>query len=105
MTLHSTKTDSSMSVRGLDGTETVVSQQGSLRSWDNPNPLWDVEQFAHYLNQKPGFIRQLIKQQRIPSVKIGGKVMLEKTTADELIAAGRRPATQPLEVDRFGHAR
>ena len=78
-------------------------QSDPSASYVNPNPLWDVEQFAEYLSQKPEFIRQLIKQRRISIVKIGGKVMLEKSTADELILAGRRPATHPLQLDRFGH--
>ncbi|RKT79210.1 excisionase family DNA binding protein [Terracoccus luteus] len=83
--------------------EGAVLQDDSSAPWHNPNPLWEVEQFARYLNQKPEFIRQLIKQQRIASVKIGRKVMLEKSEADQRIANGRRPAARPLNPDRFGY--
>jgi hypothetical protein len=73
--------------------------------WDNPNPLWEIPKWSSYVGITPEFTRQLIKERRVASVKIGGKVLLEKSVADEVISAGRRPAQQPLNVNRFGYSR
>jgi excisionase family DNA binding protein len=72
-------------------------------SWMNPDPLWQVPEFATYLGIKPEFARQLVKQRRIETVKIGGRVLIRKSTADAIIARGTRPATGPLNTDRFNN--
>lgn len=86
------------------GEQRQTASQGR-RPWDNPDPLWGVPEWSNYVGIKPDFTRQLIKQGRITSTKIGAKTMLQKSVADEVIAAGRRPATQPLVADRFGNWR
>ena len=75
------------------------------RPWDNPDPLWGVPEWSNYVGIKPDFTRQLIKQGRVSSIKIGGKTMLPKSVADDLINAGMRPATAPIAADRFGNWR
>jgi excisionase family DNA binding protein len=105
MTQHSSTATSHCPLVAGMGTTAPCATEEPPKPWDNPNPLFDVEQFAQYLNQKPDFIRQLIKEQRLPSIKIGRKVMLEKSAAEEIVRAGRRPATQPLNTDRFGYTR
>ena len=71
--------------------------------WQNADPLWSIPAWSAYVGINPDYTRQLIKQQRIPSVKIGGRVLLRRSAADDLITRGTRPATRPLNTDRFGH--
>jgi excisionase family DNA binding protein len=70
-------------------------------AWVNPDPLWPIPEWSGYVGITPDFTRQLIKQGRLTSVRIGGKVLLRKSTADSLIAMATRPATKPLAVCRF----
>ena len=106
MTAHTRTAAAHSPLLAAEGPASPYSTQESPKPWDNPNPLFDVEQFAHYLGQKPDFIRALIKEQRIASVKIGRKGHAgEGDRRRARSGGGRRPATQPLHIDRFGNSR
>ena len=90
------------------GRHRATDDEGQLDSqtqgpWQNADPLWSIPVWSSYVGISPDYTRQLIKQQRIPSVKIGGRVLLRRSAADDLIARGTRPATRPLNSDRYGH--
>jgi len=55
-------------------------------------PLLDVEQAAQYLTTSEHFVRRLIRERRIPYVKIGRHVRLDPDDLDTYIEAGRREA-------------
>lgn len=79
-----------------------IPQSNSSPAWENPDPLWEVAEWSTYVGISSEYTRQLIKQRRVASVKIGGKLLLRKSTADSIIRDGTRPASQPLNTDRFG---
>lgn len=54
--------------------------------------LMTVEQAAAYLGTGERFVRRLITQRRIPFVKLGRHVRLERSALDEFIDAGRVPS-------------
>ena len=50
-----------------------------------------IEQAAAYLGTGERFVRRLISQRRIPFVKLGRHVRLERSVLDQFIDAGRVP--------------
>ena len=57
-----------------------------------PPQLLTIEQAAEYLGTGERFVRRLIAQRRIPFVKLGRHVRLERSTLDAFIDAGRIPS-------------
>ena len=57
-----------------------------------PTELITIEQAAAYLGTGERFVRRLISQRRIPFVKLGRHVRLERSALDEFIDAGRIPS-------------
>ena len=62
-----------------------------------PTPLGDsgqlltIDQAAEYLSTGQRFVRRLISERRIPYVKLGKHVRLERCALDAFLAAGRVP--------------
>ncbi len=56
-----------------------------------PIELMTIEQAAAYLGTGERFVRRLISQRRIPFVKLGRHVRLERLVLDQFIDAGRVP--------------
>lgn len=54
--------------------------------------LLTVEQAAEYLGTGERFVRRLIAQRRIPFIKLGKHVRLERSALDHFIDAGRVPS-------------
>jgi excisionase family DNA binding protein len=54
-----------------------------------PTQLLTIEQAAAYLGTGERFVRRLITQRRIPFIKLGKHVRLERSALDEFIDAGR----------------
>lgn len=38
---------------------------------DPPSPLWDTRQLAEHLGMSPRYIQQLVKEGRIPFIRLG----------------------------------
>jgi excisionase family DNA binding protein len=57
-----------------------------------PTELMTIEQAAAYLGTGERFVRRLISQRRIPFVKLGRHVRLERSSLDQFIDAGRVPS-------------
>lgn len=57
-----------------------------------PTELVTVEQAAEHLGTGERFVRRLIAQRRIPFVKLGRHVRLERSALDAFIDAGRIPS-------------
>jgi len=55
--------------------------------------LLDVAESAAYLNTTERWVRRAIFEHRLPFVKLGALVRLERSVLDELIERGRRPAS------------
>ncbi|SET92072.1 helix-turn-helix domain-containing protein [Geodermatophilus poikilotrophus] len=53
--------------------------------------LLTIGQAAEYLGTGQRFVRRLISERRIPYVKLGKHVRLERCALDAFIAAGRVP--------------
>ena len=53
--------------------------------------LLTIDQAAEYLSTGQRFVRRLISERRIPYVKLGKHVRLERCTLDAFVAAGRVP--------------
>jgi excisionase family DNA binding protein len=53
--------------------------------------LLTIEQAAEYLGTGQRFVRRLISERRIPYVKLGKHVRLERCALDAFVAAGRVP--------------
>ena len=51
--------------------------------------LLDVGQAAAYLTIKPGYVRRLVRERRIPYVKVGKFVRFEQAELDEWLVARR----------------
>jgi excisionase family DNA binding protein len=66
-------------------------------STDGHVPLGDsgqlltIGQAAEYLSTGQRFVRRLISERRIPYVKLGKHVRLERCALDAFVAAGRVP--------------
>ncbi len=60
--------------------------------------LLSVEEAAERLNTSPRFIRRLIVERRIASLKIGRHVRLDSADLDAFITAGRVEPQQPLQA-------
>ncbi|MGE3194424.1 MAG: helix-turn-helix domain-containing protein [Microbacteriaceae bacterium] len=59
----------------------------------NPEPaLLDVSAAADYLAVKVSYVRRMVRERRIPFVKIGALVRFERAELDSLIESGRRDA-------------
>ena len=54
-------------------------------------PLLTIDQAAEYLGTGQRFVRRLISERRIPYVKLGKHVRLERCALDAFVAAGRVP--------------
>ncbi|WP_245160393.1 helix-turn-helix domain-containing protein [Blastococcus sp. CT_GayMR20] len=57
---------------------------------DSPQ-LLTIDQAAEYLGTGQRFVRRLISERRIPYVKLGKHVRLERCALDAFVAAGRVP--------------
>lgn len=58
--------------------------------------LLTVDQAATYLSTTPRFIRRLVAEKRIPYVKLGAHLRLDKDDLDRFVDAGRvHPQTPP----------
>jgi len=57
---------------------------------DSPQ-LLTIDQAAEYLGTGRRFVRRLISERRIPYVKLGKHVRLERCALDAFVAAGRVP--------------
>ncbi len=55
-------------------------------------PLLTVAQAGEYLGTGERFIRRLITERRIPFVKVGKYVRLERSVLDALVDKGRVPS-------------
>lgn len=53
-----------------------------------------VEQAAEYLNITDYFVRRLIRERRIPFVKVGRLVRLRRTDIDDYLAGRHVPAVR-----------
>ena len=53
--------------------------------------LLTIDQAAEYLGTGQRFVRRLISERRIPYVKLGRHVRLERCALDAFVAAGRVP--------------
>lgn len=53
--------------------------------------LLTIDQAAEYLGTGRRFVRRLISERRIPYVKLGKHVRLERCALDAFVAAGRVP--------------
>jgi excisionase family DNA binding protein len=53
-----------------------------------------VEQVAEYLNITEHFVRRLIRERRIPFVKVGRLVRLRRTDIDDYLAGRLVPAVR-----------
>ena len=53
--------------------------------------LRTIDQAADYLGTGQRFVRRLISERRIPYVKLGKHVRLERCALDAFVAAGRVP--------------
>lgn len=67
----------------------------------NPDPLLTVEQSAIYLNAKPDFVRDLSKQRRITTVKLGRSLRVQRSELERYVREGTRPATRPSRRNRW----
>lgn len=56
--------------------------------------LLTVEQAADYLNITDHFVRRLIRERRIPFLKVGRLVRLRRTDIDEYLASRLVPAVR-----------
>lgn len=54
--------------------------------------LMDVPEAAAYLNTTERWVRRAIFENRLPYVKLGALVRLERSALDELVEQGRQPA-------------
>ena len=54
-----------------------------------PTQLLTVEQAAEHLGTGERFVRRLIAQRRIPFIKLGKHVRVERSALDHFIDAGR----------------
>jgi excisionase family DNA binding protein len=57
----------------------------------DPGQLLTIGQAAEYLSTGQRFVRRLISERRIPYVKLGKHVRLERCALDAFVAAGRVP--------------
>lgn len=55
-------------------------------SQSNLPQIYTVEEVAKYLRKSKQTIRKLVKQGKIPAVKIGGSWMITETTLQRLLA-------------------
>ena len=72
--------------------------EGSSRRSATPvsssGDLLTVEQAADYLNITEHFVRRLIRERRIPFLKVGRLVRLRRTDIDEYVASRLVPAVR-----------
>jgi excisionase family DNA binding protein len=58
--------------------------------------LLTVDEAAEYLATTPRFIRRLVAEKRIPYVKLGSHLRLDKDDLDDFVESGRvRPQITP----------
>lgn len=73
-------------------------QEGSARRSATPvtstGDLLTVEQAADYLNITEHFVRRLIRERRIPFLKVGRLVRLRRTDIDDYLAGRLVPAVR-----------
>lgn len=72
--------------------------EGSARRSATPvttsGDLLTVEQAADYLNITDHFVRRLIRERRIPFLKVGRLVRLRRTDLEDYVAACSVPAVR-----------
>lgn len=52
-------------------------------------PLLTIEDAAELLNVRPGYIRRLVRERRIPFIRVGKFVRFEPRDLEALVQAGR----------------
>ena len=57
-----------------------------------PAPLLTVGQAAEYLRTGERFVRRLVSERRLPYVKLGKYVRIERAALDAFIESGRVPS-------------
>jgi excisionase family DNA binding protein len=76
----------------------MTSLEGASRRSATPasstGDLLTVEQAADYLNITDHFVRRLIRERRIPFLKVGRLVRLRRTDIDEYLASRLVPAVR-----------
>ena len=78
-----------------EGTSTPVSARArSATPKTSTGEYLTVEQAAEYLNITDHFARRLIRERRIPFVKVGRLVRLRRTDIDDYLAGRRVPAVR-----------
>lgn len=75
-------------------TITESSSRRSATPATTTGELLTVEQAADYLNITDHFVRRLIRERRIPFLKVGRLVRLRRTDLDDYLAACAVPAVQ-----------
>jgi excisionase family DNA binding protein len=71
-----------------------VSSRRSATPVSSTGDLLTVEQAADYLNITEHFVRRLIRERRIPFLKVGRLVRLRRTDIDEYLASRLVPAVR-----------
>lgn len=67
----------------------------------NEDPVLTLEQGAVYLNVRPSLLRDMHKQRRISTIKVGDLVRIRLSECERILREGARPATKPILSDRF----
>lgn len=71
---------------GLDALADAIAERVIERLRTDQEPaLMTIAQAAKYLSRGPGGIRGMIAKRILPSVRVGGRVMIRREDADRLI--------------------
>ena len=78
-----------------EGTSTpVTARSRSATPTTSTGEYLTVEQAAAYLNITDHFVRRLIRERRIPFIKVGRLVRLRRTDIDDYLAGRLVPAVR-----------
>jgi excisionase family DNA binding protein len=61
---------------------------------DNQELVMDIKQAAHALSISPWTIRRCIAEGKLRPVRIGRRVLLERSELERLVEAGRKPSPE-----------
>ena len=78
-------------VRTTHGGATPQASAPGHVPFGDSSKLLTIGQAAEYLGTGQRFVRRLISERRIPYVKLGKHVRLERCALDAFVAAGRVP--------------
>lgn len=56
--------------------------------------LKSIDEAAEYLGLQPSTLRRWVYERRVPSVKLGRRVLFRPEVLDDLIRRGERPARE-----------